>query len=295
MQGNRFTAGTGLPPGIFDEVLDTLGAIGSTFFTVDAVGRAAHFICSRDDADVIVAVTSGVDNCLRITTAQLTAFPMIDASLSALTISDGNLVPAFDPLTDTYTVAVLTTEASVTVTPTANQSGAAITVQTVAVNSGSASAALTLDAGDSLDIVIVVTAPDDMTASTYTVTVSRAASTTTAELAGTLTEANLFDGTAMATMMLTGTEFEAGVAAADFSLSDDVPGTVSITGVTRDSVTGATLTLAYSGADITANGAVTMTLLAAGHTGSGNLAAGSLDVTASTGMNICGRTPLVAG
>ena len=234
-----------------------------------------------------------MDDCLRITTAQLTAFPMIDASLSALTISDGNLVPAFDPLTDTYTVAVLTTEASVTVTPTANQgSGATITVQTVAVNSGSASAALTLDAGDSLDIGIFVTAPDDMTASTYTVTVSRAASTTTAALTGTLTltEANLFAGTAMATMTLTGTEFEAGVAAADFSLSDDVPGTVSVTGVTRDSVTEATLTLAYSGADITAPGAVTMTLLAAGHTGSGNLAAGSLAITVSGGTNICGRT-----
>ena len=295
LDGNSFTAGTGLPAGVFDEILDTLTAApgDSAPFVVDAAVRAAHFICSRDDADVIVAVTSGVDNCLRITTAQLTAFPMIDTTLSALTISDGNLVPAFDPLTDTYTVAVLTTEASVTVTPTANQgSDAAITVEGVTVASGSASGELALDAGDSLDIGIFVTAPDDMTASTYTVTVTRAESTTTAELAGTLTEANLFAGTAMATMTLTGTEFEAGVAAADFSLSDDVPGTVSVTGVTRDSVTGATLTLAYSGADITANGTVTvtMTLLASGHTGSGNLAAGSLAITASTGANVCGRT-----
>ena len=295
LTGNPFTADTGLPAGIFDDVLDTLGPVAATGLAglaVDDVGRAAHFVCSSLLADVIVAVTSGVDNCLRITTAQLTAFPMIDTTLSALTISDGNLVPAFDPLTDTYTVAVLTTEASVTVTPTANQSGATITVQTVAVNSGSASAALPLTAGDSLDIGIFVTAPDRTTASTYTVTVTRAESTTTAALTGTLTltEANLFAGTAMATMTLTGTEFEAGVAAADFSLSDDVPGTVSVTGVTRDSVTGATLTLAYSGADITANGALIMTLLASGHTGSGNLAAGSLAITASDGTNICGRT-----
>ena len=303
---NLFTADTGLPAGIFDDVLDTLGPIVTTapssaaeqVIAIDQRVRDAHFVCSRDDADVIVAITAGVDNCLRITAAQLTAFPMIDTTLSALTISDGGLVPTFNPATLDYDVAVLTAVESVTVTPTANQgSDAIIAVEGVTVASGTASAALPLmNAGDSLVIDIFVTAPDGMTASTSTVTVTRAAATAaTATLDGMLTEANLFAGTAMVTMMLTGTEFvgSAALGTDDFSLSANVPGTVRITSTTNTTTTSATLTLAYSGEDITADGALIMTLLASGHTGSGNLAAGSLDLTVSGGTNVCGRTAQV--
>ena len=307
---NPFTPGTGLPAGIFDNVLDTLlGPIvttasplseGDQVIAIDQRVRDAHFVCSRDDADVVVAITSGVTDCLRITAAQLTAFPMIDTTLSALTISDGNLVPAFNPTTLDYDVAVLTAIANVTVTPTANQgSDAIIAVEGVTVASGTASAALPLmNAGDSLVIDIFVTAPDGMTASTSTVTVTRAAATAaTATLDGMLTEANLFAGTAMVTMMLTGTEFvgSAALGTDDFSLSANVPGTVRITSTTNTTTTSATLTLAYSGEDITADGALIMTLLDSGHTSSGNLAAGSLTIDASDGgtVNVCGRTAQV--
>ncbi len=304
---NLFTADTGLPAGIFDDVLDTLGPIVTTapssaaeqVIAIDQRVRDAHFVCSRDDADVIVAITAGVDNCLRITAAQLTAFPMIDTSLSALTISDGGLVPTFNPATLDYDVAVLTAVESVTVTPTANQSGATITVASATVASGNPSGPITLTEGTPLDIDIVVTAPDGMTASTSTVTVTRAAAGTTATLAGTLTEANLFAGTAMVTMTLAGTEFvgSAALGTDDFSLSANVPGTVRITRITSTTATAttvATLTLEYDDEDITANGALIMTLLASGHTGSGNLATNSLPITASTaGANVCGRTAQV--
>ena len=66
---NDFTT---LPVGVFDDVLDTLGRIGS-YFIVDHSVRQAHFVCSRADADFIVSVTDGVNNCLRITSAQLDA------------------------------------------------------------------------------------------------------------------------------------------------------------------------------------------------------------------------------
>ena len=300
LNGNTFTPGTGLPAGVFDDVLDTLGSIGARFssasFIVDANVRDAHFVCSLPDAMLVVDATAGVDDCLLISSEQLTAFAMTDTTLSALTISAVALIPAFDPTIDAYTVAVQNSVANISITPTANQPTATITVQDVAVTSGSASAALPLTASTPLDIAIEVTAPDGTTMATYTVTVSRPASGgATAALSGTITEANLSAGTAMATMTLTGTEF---VAAADlmpndFAISDAIDGDVSITGVTLGSSTTATLMLEYSGEDITANGNLFITLLAAGHTGTGDLAAGSLPIIAGAGMNICGRTAQV--
>ena len=88
---NPFTI---LPVGVFDDVLDTLASIGPGIetrsvpgvfggatsvsvlipaFVVDSVVRSAHFVCSRVDADAIVATTAGVDDCLRITSTQFNA------------------------------------------------------------------------------------------------------------------------------------------------------------------------------------------------------------------------------
>ena len=86
LSGNAFTT---LPVGVFDDVLDTLGPIGTdndASFRVDDTVRNAHFVCSRSDAATIVAATAGVDDCLRITTAQLIA-ALPNVGLSALTIS----------------------------------------------------------------------------------------------------------------------------------------------------------------------------------------------------------------
>ena len=82
---------TTLPAGVFDDVLDTLGPIGSTFF-VDDIVRRAHFVCSRADADAIVAATAGVDDCLRITSAQL------NIALQNAVTANGQLTDAIDAL-----------------------------------------------------------------------------------------------------------------------------------------------------------------------------------------------------
>ena len=104
---------TTLPAGVFDDVLDTLGPINPDFtdfdpssafhfinygdfsqpdivaaLLVDDNTRSAHFVCSRTDADAIVATTAGVNDCLRITAAQF------NAALAA------NTVTANDQLTD---------------------------------------------------------------------------------------------------------------------------------------------------------------------------------------------------
>ena len=294
---NPFTAGIGLPAGIFDDVLDTL-----TILVIAPPGRDAHFVCSRADAAAIVMATTGVTDCLRISAAQFnTALPLVDATLSGLTLSDGTdpfpLTPVFASGTTTYTVAVANSVASVTVTPTATRSGATITVNSAAVTSGSASNAMNLMPGVAVPITIVVTAADGATTATYTVMVTRAAPGLTATLIGTLTEASLFAATApTVTVTLFNTAYEATpgtLLPSHFSVTDTVDGTVRVSDVTRDSATVATLTLAYSGEDITTAGTLSVTVAAAGHTGTDDRMTNTIAITASAGVNVCGRTAQV--
>ena len=275
LQGNSFTAGTGLPPGIFDEVLNTLGALGPTFFIVDDTVRAAHFVCSRDNFAAIVSATTGVDDCLLISSAQLTAFTNVDASLSALTISPGALRPIFDPAVTAYDVAVADSVATVTITPTANESVATITVNGDDVDSGAASDAITLTSGTAVPVTVVVTAGDGSTVRTYTVMVTRGGASAVLAVGTPLTEASLFGiaSNRRAQVDLERTEFvaTADLTTDDFTVSDTLDGTVSLASVQRTGASRALLTLEHSGEDITANGAISVTVLESGHTGSGDL------------------------
>ena len=174
LQSNAFTPDTGLPIGVFDDVLNALNAPGASF-NVDNNVRQAHFVCSRSDFEAIVDATVGVTECHLISSAQFnTALPLIDATLSQLTISAGTLDPVFAPGTTTYTATVPNSVVSVTVTPTAAQTRATITVNANSVDSGSASARITLTPGTPEAIAIEVTADDTITTQTYTVTVTRA-------------------------------------------------------------------------------------------------------------------------
>ena len=96
--------------------------------------------------------------------------PPDNESLSALVLSAGAL--ALVPGTTAYTVAVPYAVASLTLTPSAGDSGATLTVNGVAVASGEPSAAIALAVGETL-IPIVITAPGGATR-TYAVTVTRA-------------------------------------------------------------------------------------------------------------------------
>ena len=184
LSGNSFTAGTGLPAGIFDDVLDTFDGIDTNF---DQNVRDAHFVCSRDDADAIVAATVSVENCLRISSVEFdTALVQIDATLSGLTLSPGNLNPAFDSAITTYTVS-LGNVAGVIVMPTATNAGATITVNGDPVASGADSATIPLTANAPLDIPIIVTAADSATRLTYTVTATRSTMATVSGVAFTST------------------------------------------------------------------------------------------------------------
>lgn len=74
-------------------------------------------------------------------------------SLSAMTISHGTLSPAFAPGTKNYTAT--SSDASITLTPTWQESGASIKVNGSTVTSGSASGSISLAMGDNRIVVIV--------------------------------------------------------------------------------------------------------------------------------------------
>ena len=306
LHDNLFTADTGLPAGVFDDVLGMLGPIlvppepsSGSAFSIDNTVRLAHFVCSRADAMRIVDATIGVDNCLRVSSEQLNAYRQADASLSSLTISEGILVPPFDPSTTAYAVTLANSVASVMVTPTAAQSSATITVNSAAVTSGNTSEMITLTPGVAEEINIVVTAVDDTT-ETYTVmATSLGTMAPTAELVATppLTEAALFADTASTvTVTLTGTEYVDMLTPAHFITSDTVTGgSVTVSEVVRTDGMVATLTLGFSGRDLSAAGNLLVAVAAAGHTGSDDVPAGSVPISASTGINICRRTAAVIG
>ena len=102
-----------------------------------------------------------------------------DASLSSLSVSQGTLNPTFTSSTTLYADSVANGVTNMTVTPTATQgTSSTITVNSSTVSSGSASAPLSLNVGANT-ITIVVTAPDGVTTSIYTITATRAVATYT--------------------------------------------------------------------------------------------------------------------
>lgn len=99
-----------------------------------------------------------------------------DARLTDLEVSEGSLSPVFNWNTDPYRVSVDNRITSISVTPTAADANAIVTVNGQTVASGAASANIPLNVGSNA-IQVNVTAQDGSTTKTYTVTVNRAKST----------------------------------------------------------------------------------------------------------------------
>lgn len=98
--------------------------------------------------------------------------PSNNANLSDLTLSSGYLAIGFDSNTTSYKAAVDPSVTSITLTPTASDADAMVTVGGTAVTSGTASGAFNLNLGSNAPIPIVVAALDGTT-KTYDVTVIR--------------------------------------------------------------------------------------------------------------------------
>lgn len=92
-------------------------------------------------------------------------------ALSNLTQGNLNLSPVFDPDITSYTVDVRNSVSRVTITAVSDHN-ATITVNTIPVASGEASDAISLKVGPNI-ITVLVTAEDEKTTKTYTITINR--------------------------------------------------------------------------------------------------------------------------
>ena len=124
---------------------------------------------------IAVVVTAEDEVTTRTYTVRVTrAAASTDATLSGLVLSPGALNETFAAGTTGYTADVSPDMTSVMVTPTTTHDGATVTVDGTAVASGEASDPISIDVGDTT-ITLEVTAEDEVTTRTYTVTVTRAA------------------------------------------------------------------------------------------------------------------------
>ena len=150
--------------------------------------NVSAIVVSGSDVYVGGSFTSagGVANTSRIARYGL---PSTNADLSSLALSSGTLTPSFAPGTTAYMVSVAYDVTNITVTPTASDMHATITVNGTPLTSGHASGTISLNVGANT-ITIVVTAQDGTATKTYTVAVMREATADLSSLmlsSGTLT------------------------------------------------------------------------------------------------------------
>ena len=167
--------------------------------TAAAAGAGAEVLISPADADpdtpghqialaaaspggapartpIIVVVRSADATALEsyVVTVERAAPPSADATLGALSVDGASLDPAFDPDTPAYTATATADATEVTVAATANHPGAEVSVTPADADPDTAGHQITLAQGGATIVTVTVTAEDDTTTGTYTVTVKRA-------------------------------------------------------------------------------------------------------------------------
>ena len=137
------------------------------------------------EPNTVTVIVTAQDSTTKTYTITLTrAAPLSDnADLGGLTISSGTLSPQFSSSDITYTASVDNSVTQVTVTPTASDSSATITVNGNDVTSGTGYIVTGLTVGEPNTVTVIVTAQDSTT-KTYTITLTRAALSDNADLGG---------------------------------------------------------------------------------------------------------------
>ena len=123
---------------------------------------------------------------------QLTARGASNVNLTRLVPIPGvTFTPTFDSATTTYTASVPYATSTMTVTPTAENPGAAVTVAGLPVTYGSPSSTIDLGVGDTVINTVVAAEDNPLTFKTYTLTVTRAAPSTNADLSNLVSSVGL--------------------------------------------------------------------------------------------------------
>ncbi len=152
---------------------------GSRTFTGNAIGDTATYRCNTgftlSGTATTTCTASGGGTSASFMPAPPTCVALgTDANLSALRVSRGTLTPTFMSARRDYSVNVGNTVTSLTVTPTASDASATITVNGTTVASGNASGSINLVVGSN-QVRVIVTAADAVTTQTYILNVTRAA------------------------------------------------------------------------------------------------------------------------
>ena len=135
--------------------------------------------------NVITVTVTGSDNATtKIYTITVTRTAgSRNANLAGLVLSSGTLNPAFDGSVTAYTVEVPFATSTMTVTPTVAGVGATVKVNGTVVTSGSASGNIALvNTGATANTIAVVVTAQDGATKTYTITVTRTAVSSNADL-----------------------------------------------------------------------------------------------------------------
>jgi hypothetical protein len=149
---------------------------------VVASGTASQSIALAIGPNTITVLVTAQDGTTTATyTVIVTRALSNNADLSALVLSSGTLAPTFAPAVTSYTAGVANAVSSITLTPTAADSGASIKVNAITVASGAASSPIALGPGAN-GITATVTAADGVTTRSYTVVVTRATASANADL-----------------------------------------------------------------------------------------------------------------
>ena len=145
----------------------------------DVISGTGHIVTSLTvgEPNTVTVIVTAQDSTTKTYTITLTRAASLsdNADLGSLTISSGTLSPQFSSSDITYTASVDNSVTQVTVTPTASDSSATITVNGNTVTSGNGYIVTSLTVGEPNTVTVIVTAQDSTT-KTYTITLTRAAS-----------------------------------------------------------------------------------------------------------------------
>ena len=128
----------------------------------------------RVGANTVTVTVTAQNGSVKVYTITVTRAPSGNAFLRSLTVSPGTLSSAFSPVVSSYTVNTGNAVSAITITPTAWDTTARITVNGITVRSGSASETIPINVGNNY-VPVVVTA-EDGSETTYVLTVVRAMS-----------------------------------------------------------------------------------------------------------------------
>ncbi|MEI8306463.1 MAG: cadherin-like beta sandwich domain-containing protein [Chloroflexales bacterium] len=133
-------------------------------FTTSALANGGHTITARYEGDTVYGVSTSAPISLDVIST--------NANLDGLLVNPGMLSPAFAADNSAYTVAVAYKDTSVTLTPSVADSTATLTLNGTPATSGSPVTINNIQVGAN-PISITVTAQDEVTIHTYTITVNR--------------------------------------------------------------------------------------------------------------------------